>query len=142
MFIAKGMVQFGEATYRIAEVGRGRYEAIRISDDVRMGTFETVPTLRVKAEGADEKVLLSVARTALMQAKTSWLASGPFFERNVTSSADGKAVTGVEVRASAPARVKVLCRSPEGRLSGQGQAIFARLWRGIFPLDQPRVAAA
>jgi len=78
------MVQFGETTYRIAEVSRGRYEAFRILDDVRMGTFETTPTLRVNAQGTDEKVLFAVARTALMQAKTSWLAPGAEMENAKT----------------------------------------------------------
>jgi hypothetical protein len=71
MINAKGMVQLGAATYRIGEVSPGRYEAIRILDDVRMGTFETLPVLSVEAEGTGEVTLRAIARAALIQGKTS-----------------------------------------------------------------------
>jgi hypothetical protein len=143
MLNAKGMVQLGDATYRIAEVGRGRYHAIRILDDVRIGTFETLPMLRVKAEATEEKVLFAVARLALMQGKTSWprtsaTASGSFVEPGVTSSAVCQPVTDVKVCSRADVQVLPRRRSSRTWLNAPSLAIFARLWRG--PLVQ-RVAA-
>jgi hypothetical protein len=69
----KGMVQIGALTYRIVKMRRGMYDAIRILDDVCIGTFRTVPRLSVQATGADDALLRAVATAAMRQAKTSWL---------------------------------------------------------------------
>ena len=69
----KGMVHFGALTYRIVKVRRGVYDAIRILDDVCIGTFRTIPRLSVQATGADDAVLRAVATEAMRQAKTSWI---------------------------------------------------------------------
>src|SRR5689334_22635678 len=45
----KGMVQFGDLTYRIVKVRSGAYDAIRILDEVRIGTFQTTPRLSLQA---------------------------------------------------------------------------------------------
>jgi hypothetical protein len=68
----KGMVQFGGATYRIVKVQKGKYDVIRILDEVRIGSFETVPRVRVHPVGVAEKLLLDITMTALKQAKISW----------------------------------------------------------------------
>ena len=68
----KGMVQFAGATYRIVKVERGKYDVIRILDEVCIGSFETVPKLHVYPVGVAEKLLLDVTMTALKQAKISW----------------------------------------------------------------------
>jgi hypothetical protein len=68
----KGMVQFDGATYRIVKVERGKYDVIRILDEVRIGSFETVPKLRVHPVSVAEKLLLGISMTALKQAKISW----------------------------------------------------------------------
>jgi hypothetical protein len=69
----KGMVQFESLTYRIVKVRRATYDAIRILDEVRIGTFQTVPRLTVHATGTDDAVLRAVATMAMRQATTSWL---------------------------------------------------------------------
>ena len=132
MFNSRGMVQFGEETYRIAEVGRGKYEAFRILDNVRIGTFETTPSLRVNAPGADERVLFAVARTALMQAKTTWPAIRPM--------ADGAAMStaAAVVRRRATTRVLPRHRSSRPWFNSE-RAMFVRLWRRMLPLPQPAV---
>jgi hypothetical protein len=66
------MIQHQGATYRIVKIGRGKYDVIRILDEVKLGTFETIPRLRVFAENGDEKVLLDISLSALKQAKISW----------------------------------------------------------------------
>jgi hypothetical protein len=69
----KGMVQLGALTYRIVKVRRGTYQAIRILDEVCIGTFQTVPRLSVQPTGIDDPVLHAVATAAMRQATTSWL---------------------------------------------------------------------
>ena len=69
----KGMVQFGDRTYRIVKVRPGTYEAVRILDEFCIGTFQTIPGLKVQAGGTDEAVLRAVAMMAMRQAKMVWL---------------------------------------------------------------------
>ena len=68
----KGMVQVSGATYRIVKVSRGKYDVIRILDEAKVGSFETVPKVTVQATGVSEKLLLEISMTALKQAKISW----------------------------------------------------------------------
>lgn len=68
----KGMVQVAGATYRITKVSKGKYDVIRILDEARVGSFETVPKLKVQATGVSEKLLLEISMTALKLAKISW----------------------------------------------------------------------
>jgi hypothetical protein len=68
----KGMVSFGGNTYRIERIDIGHYAAVRLTDDKRIGTFWTGNPLRVEAERADEDLVYAIARTAVMNAKTSW----------------------------------------------------------------------
>jgi hypothetical protein len=68
----KGMVQVAGATYRIVKVSRGKYDVIRILDEAKVGSFETVPKVTVRATGVSEKLLLEISMTALKQAKISW----------------------------------------------------------------------
>ncbi|SRR5258706_10275494 len=68
----KGMVQVAGATYRIVKVSKGTYDVIRILDEVSVGSFETVPKVKVQPTHVTEKVLLEITMTALKQAKISW----------------------------------------------------------------------
>src|SRR5262245_48573246 len=69
----KGMIQFEGATYRIVKVGKGKYDVIRILDEIKLGSFASLPKLSVHAENIeDEKILLGVSLAALKQAKISW----------------------------------------------------------------------
>ena len=70
----KGMVQCSGKTYRIMKICAGSYEVNRILDDVRVGTFDVSPRLKVRPEGVPQKVLLEIAMTALKEAKISWSA--------------------------------------------------------------------
>lgn len=67
-----GMVQVEGNTYRIVRVTPGRYEAVRISDNQRVGTFSSQPPVRLAPEACDERLLLEIAHTALRRARTSW----------------------------------------------------------------------
>lgn len=70
----KGMVQCLGKTYRIMKVHPGRYDVIRIDDDVRVGSFDANPKLQVRAEGIPHELLAQIALTALKQGKLSWSA--------------------------------------------------------------------
>jgi hypothetical protein len=126
MLNAKGMVELGDVTYRIAEVGRGNYQATRVSDNVRMGTFRTFPRLSLKVEDAGEGVLFAVARTAFMQGKTNRFRHG-----------GRESMFGAEA-AAAVARHLSHWRSWHNQVS---LSMFKGMWRGVFPLLAPSVGA-
>ena len=45
--VVKGMVQVAGTTFRIARIGRGHYEVVRILDELRLGSFWNEPTFAV-----------------------------------------------------------------------------------------------
>jgi hypothetical protein len=69
----KGMVSWGDATYRIERIAPATYAIVRISDDVRVGTFRTGKTIETKAQGIDQSLFDKLARAAVQTAKTSWV---------------------------------------------------------------------
>ena len=69
----KGMVSWGDATYRIERIAPATYALVRISDDVRVGTFRTGKTIETKAQGIDPLLCEKLARAAVQNAKTSWV---------------------------------------------------------------------
>jgi hypothetical protein len=91
------MIQYEGATYRIVKVGKGKYDVIRILDEIKMGSFETIPKLRVQPQRVDdEKLLLDISLTALKQAKISW--------QNLTVPRVPKSVPGTKMPSSRPPR--------------------------------------
>jgi hypothetical protein len=69
----KGMVLVDGVTYRIVRVASARYDVIRVLDDVRVGGFQSAPTLELSAVRISEGALREIARTAIQRAKTSWV---------------------------------------------------------------------
>jgi hypothetical protein len=67
------MVSWGDATYRIERIAPATYAIVRISDDVRVGTFRTGKTIETKAQGIDPSLCEKLARAAVQNAKTSWV---------------------------------------------------------------------
>jgi hypothetical protein len=93
----KGMIQHEGATYRIVKVGKGKYDVIRILDEIKLGSFETIPKLRVQPQSIDdEKLLLSISLNALKQAKISW--------QNLTVPRVPKSVPATKMPSSRPPR--------------------------------------
>jgi hypothetical protein len=92
----KGMIQHEGATYRIVKVGRGKYDVIRILDEIKLGCFETIPKLRVYPENVEEKLLLDISLTALKQAKISW--------QNMTAPRVPKSTPPTKMPSSRPPR--------------------------------------
>lgn len=71
----KGMVQVDDVTYRLVRVARGKYEVVRILDDVVVGSFESLPRLKVsEARLVGHELMSRIATVALQEAKTSWVA--------------------------------------------------------------------
>ena len=66
------MVQVAGTTFRIARIGRGHYEVVRILDELRLGSFWNEPTFAV-SESVDQELLREVARCAIKGGKTTWV---------------------------------------------------------------------
>jgi hypothetical protein len=73
MSTSMGMVHVMGSTYRIARVTPGLYEAVRVKDDVRVGTFSSRPPMRLSVEACELQLLAEIAHAAFRQAKTSWV---------------------------------------------------------------------
>jgi hypothetical protein len=67
------MVSFEGITYRIERIASRTYGVVRVSDDLRVGTFKTGHVIRVFPEGIESALLETIAREAVRTAKTSWV---------------------------------------------------------------------
>jgi hypothetical protein len=67
------MVSLDGNTYRIERLASRTYGVVRVTDDVSVGTFKTGREIRVFPEGIDPILLETIARDAVMSAKTSWV---------------------------------------------------------------------
>lgn len=65
------MIQVGGTTYRIERTAPHRYCVVRLIDDRPIGTFATVPSLRIHPSGVELSVFRDVVRAALRAARTS-----------------------------------------------------------------------
>lgn len=70
-----GMISVFGKTYRIMLVNAGLYDAVRLLDDVRVGSFADGPRLSVHSSAGDETLLRQIARVAKQAAKTRWTSS-------------------------------------------------------------------
>ncbi len=67
------MVQVSGMTYRIVALANGSYDAVRVLDDVPMGSFRDGGSLRVVSRiGCDAPLLRRIAQTAMRGARTRW----------------------------------------------------------------------
>ena len=69
----KGMVQVGGTTYRIERLNSGAYHVVRIADDTRVGTFQSVPRLLVTSTHIEPALMHEIAQSAVRAGKTSWV---------------------------------------------------------------------
>ncbi|MDF3064894.1 MAG: hypothetical protein K0R38_495 [Polyangiaceae bacterium] len=65
------MVQVRGVTYRVERLEPHYYAVVRVLDDTSVGTFWTLPVLRITPEGCDIGLFAEVARAALRFARTS-----------------------------------------------------------------------
>lgn len=70
--VVKGMVQVHSVTYRIVRVRTGRYDVVRLLDDVCVGTFSLGKGRDAIIEGDAPDVIREVARAALQGGRTTW----------------------------------------------------------------------
>jgi len=70
-FGSRGMVQVRGVTYRVERVAPHHYAVVRLLDDVGVGSFRTVPGLRLEPLGCDEDLFAEIAKSALRFARTS-----------------------------------------------------------------------
>jgi hypothetical protein len=72
MRTVKGMVQVVDCTYRIVRLEKGIYEAVRILDDVRVGSFSGALGVAVTPYCIERGLMEAIARAAIHGGKTSW----------------------------------------------------------------------
>ena len=73
MNVVKGMVQVADRTYRIVRLEKGRYEAVRILDDIPVGWFRCSPSIEVTPYCIERALMQIIARAAIHGGKTSWM---------------------------------------------------------------------
>jgi hypothetical protein len=66
------MVLVSGLTYRIVPVENGAYDAVRVLDDVRMGSFSSRPRLDVISMIGGVPLLRRIAQAAIRRAQTRW----------------------------------------------------------------------
>lgn len=65
------MIQVGGVTYRIERTAPHSYSVVRLLDDVEVGAFRTLPSLRISALAIELTLFRAVVRAALRAARTS-----------------------------------------------------------------------
>jgi len=65
------MLQVKGITYRIERTEPHCYSVVRLLDDIQVGTFRTLPSLRIHTAQIELSVLRDVVRAALRSARTS-----------------------------------------------------------------------
>lgn len=69
--VSRGMVVVKGVTYRIERTEPHCYSVVRLLDDREVGTFRTLPTLRIHPVQLEATELRDVVRAALRSARTS-----------------------------------------------------------------------
>jgi len=81
------MLQVRGVTYRIERTEPHVYSVVRLLDDAEVGTFRTLPTLRIHSMQIELTLLRDVVRAALRSARTSAVMHvAPVFEPDDESS--------------------------------------------------------
>ena len=65
------MVQVQGVTYRVERVEPHHYAVVRLLDDAAMGTFRTLPVLRLHPRGCEDDLFTEIVKAALRFARTS-----------------------------------------------------------------------
>jgi hypothetical protein len=90
--VSRGMLQVKGVTYRVERTQPHCYSVVRLLDDLEVGTFQTLPTVRINAACIDLTLLRDVVRAALRSARTSAVMHvAPAFEpdRDSDTGSDG-----------------------------------------------------
>jgi len=105
--VSRGMLQVRGVTYRIERTEPHCYSVVRLLDDAEVGTFRTLPTLRVHTTHVELPLLRDIIRAALRSARTSAVMHvAPVFqpddEATNSGGSGGGAPTGVRSPSSVP----------------------------------------
>jgi hypothetical protein len=68
---SRGMIQVGGVTYRVERVEPHHYVVYRLLDDAELGTFQTLPALRLHPVNCEIDLFRDVVRAAMRSARTS-----------------------------------------------------------------------
>ena len=69
--VSRGMLQVRGVTYRIERTEPHCYSVVRLLDDVEVGTFRTLPALRLQPISIEDQVMRDIVRAAMRSARTS-----------------------------------------------------------------------
>ena len=69
--VSRGMIQVGGVTYRVERTQPHCYAVVRLLDDADMGTFRTLPGVRVHPANCELNLFRDIVRTAMRSARTS-----------------------------------------------------------------------
>src|SRR5258706_9646632 len=96
--VSRGMILVRGVTYRIERPAPHCYSVVRLLDDVEVGTFRTLPALRVHSCQIDLDTLRDVVRGALRSARTSAVMhAAPVFQPDDASPSSHHANDGTPV---------------------------------------------
>jgi hypothetical protein len=97
------MLQVKGVTYRIERTEPHCYTVVRLLDDAEVGTFRTIPTLRLGSAKIELSLLRDIVRAALRSARTSAVMHvAPVFQPDDESSTSANAPQGVRSPSSVP----------------------------------------
>lgn len=69
--VSRGMIQSEGVTYRVERSAPHCYRVVRLLDDVEVGTFQTRPSLRIKAVHIELASFRELVRAVMRTARTS-----------------------------------------------------------------------
>lgn len=97
------MLQVKGVTYRIERTEPHCYTVVRLLDDAEVGTFRTIPTLRLGSAKIELSLLRDIVRAALRSARTSAVMHvAPVFQPDDESSPPASPTQGTRSPSSVP----------------------------------------
>ncbi|HEX2876398.1 MAG TPA: hypothetical protein VHP33_34330 [Polyangiaceae bacterium] len=101
--VSRGMLQVKGVTYRIERTEPHCYTVVRLLDDAEVGTFRTIPTLRLGSAKIELSLLRDIVRAALRSARTSAVMHvAPVFQPDDESSPAASPTQGARSPSSVP----------------------------------------
>ncbi len=100
-------------TYRLERTGPHAYSVVRLLDDVEVGTFRTLPALRVHPLKIEVNILRDIVRAALRSARTSaTMHAAPVFQPDDERAVSSAPPPSHRVASSAPPPQRVASSAP------------------------------
>jgi hypothetical protein len=129
------MLQVKGVTYRIERTEPHCYSVVRLLDDIEVGTFRTLPTLRVHSAQIELTLLRDIVRAALRSARTSAVMHvAPVFQP------DEEEAASASVASSAPPGARTPSSTPPGTRTPSSTPPGARTPSSAPPPSAPAMA--